>query len=470
MKSSVFLSACVLAAAALLPAHAAAPVPASRAVPPASITQYIASRSAAGVEIVTLRLADLWELDPDWPREEFAGAGTGAARAGPRRVFDPARDVASGVIVAADGLILTNAHVVAEADEVQVLLADGRRFPSRVLGLDLDTDVALLKIEAAGLPVAVIGDSSALAAGDWVFAIGAPFGFQGSVTGGIVSASNRLVTGAGRVALIQTDVAINPGSSGGPLLNLRGEVVGINSVIYSGSGGYMGVSFAVPINLAMKVAAQLRKDGKVVRPHLGVETQEVTPALAKAFRLPKAGGALVLRVESDSPAQAGGLAAGDILLAVDGSPIGGVADLLARIDERLPGTRSVLQVWRRAALLSLPVTLAAASSSAPPVTAAPAPEWRQGLGLELTEPSATHLSQLRAANGLLVQDAVGAARSEGIRPGDLIVALDDQPIARLADFRRLLAAAAPGSTVALLVLRDGRLAYVPIRMPPQPNP
>jgi serine protease Do len=451
-------------ALALLPAHAATPAPATRAALPASI---IASRTASVVEVFTLRISgrpDPWE-GGDWPREEFAGAATA------RPVFDPGRDVASGIVISADGMVLTNAHVVHGADEVQVLLADGRRFPARLLGLDLESDVALIRIEASGLPVAVIGDSGALATGESVFAIGSPFGFQGSVTGGIVSARDRLVPGAGRVPLIQTDVAINPGSSGGPLLNLRGEVVGINSVIYSGSGGYMGVSFAVPINLAMRIAAQLGRDGKVVRPHLGVETQELTPALAQAFRLPKATGALVLRVEQGSAAESGGLVAGDIVLAFDDSAIAGVADLLARIDERLPGTRSLLRVWRQGAALALTVTLTGQATPAAPATPAmpvAAPPWRQGFGLELSEPSAHALVELRAANGLLVRDAVGAARSEGIRAGDLIVAVNDQPLAQLADFQRVLENAPPGSMVALLVLRDGRPAYVPLRMPLQP--
>ncbi len=463
MRVRVLLLAGALALA-LLPAHAATPAPATRAALPASI---IASRTASVVEVFTLRISgrpDPWE-GGDWPREEFAGA------AAARPVFDPGRDVASGIVISADGMVLTNAHVVHGADEVQVLLADGRRFPARLLGLDLESDVALIRIEASGLPVAVIGDSGALATGEAVFAIGSPFGFQGSVTGGIVSARDRLVPGAGRVPLIQTDVAINPGSSGGPLLNLRGEVVGINSVIYSGSGGYMGVSFAVPINLAMRIAAQLGRDGKVVRPHLGVETQELTPALAQAFRLPKATGALVLRVEQGSAAESGGLVAGDIVLAFDDSAIAGVADLLARIDERLPGTRSLLRVWRRGSALALTVTLTGQATPAAPATPAmpiAAPPWRQGFGLELSEPSTHALVELRAANGLLVRDAVGAARSEGIRAGDLIVAVNDQPLAQLADFQRVLENAPPGSMVALLVLRDGRPAYVPLRMPLQP--
>lgn len=463
MTQYPFLIAALLGAAALSPARAAGPAPTARPALSASFAHSLASGRAAVVEILTLRIAgrpDLWD-NPEWPRDEFA-AGAPAIRP----AYDAAHDVASGFVIGADGLILTSAHVVSGVDEVQALLADGRRLPARIVGLDADTDVALLRIDATGLAVAAIGDSATLAPGDPVFAIGSPFGFHGSVTAGIVSARDRLVPGAGRIALIQTDVATNPGSSGGPLLNLRGEVVGINSVIYSGSGGYMGVSFAVPINLAMKIAAQLGRDGKVVRPHLGVETQDITPALAQAFKLlPRATGALVLRVEAGSAAAAAGLAAGDILLAVDGTELAGVADLLARIDERLPGTRSQLRLWRRGAALTLPVTLTGQGSMAPPAAAAPAPEWRHGLGLELTEPSAAHLLQLRAANGLLVQEAVGLARSEGIRAGDLVVAVNDEAVATIADFQRLLAQAAPGSTVALLMQRDGRLAYVPARMP-----
>lgn len=466
MNVRIFLLACLFSAAALAESPDAGRAAASRATPAPAQTRFIAGQSVSVVEIFTLEISgrvDPWNRKPDWPQDKFAGRAASAQAVRP--VLDPARDIASGVIVASDGFILTSAHVVADIDEAHVRLADGRRFAARIVGLDKDTDVGLLKIEATGLPVAVIGDSSLLAAGDWVFAIGSPFGFHGSITAGIVSARDRIVPDAGKVPFIQTDVATNPGSSGGPLFNLAGEVVGLSSVIYSGSGGYMGVSFAVPINLAMEVAAQLRKEGKVTRAHLGLEVQELSPALAEAFRLPKPAGVLVLRIESGGPAQVGGLAAGDILLALDDRDIAGVADLMGRLSRLLPGTRSQLAVWRRGAMLSVPLTLAARSSSPPLAAPAAAPEWRHGLGLELTEPTAAHLRQLRADNGLLVQEAVGAARSEGILSGDVIVALNDEPVGNLAQFQRLLARAAPASTVALLVLRDGNLSYVPIRLP-----
>lgn len=476
MRFRLFLLAGLVALSPLAqadaPAAASASASASAPALAPTLAQLLASRTAAVVEVFTLRLSrqiDPWNFEPDWPfADEFAlGKEASAAL---RPVVDPARDVASGILIGSDGLILTNAHVVSEVDEAQVLLADGRRFQARILGLDPDTDVALLKIEATGLPVAVIGDSSRVAVGDWVYAIGSPFGFRRSITGGIVSARDRLVAGAGKIPFLQTDVATNPGSSGGPLVNTRGEVIGLNSVIFSGSGGYMGVSFAVPINLAIQVAAQLARDGKVVHPHLGVEIQDVTPALAQAFRLPRPQGALVLRVEAASPAAAAGLEAGDVVLAFDDSDVGGVRELLQKIAGRAPGTRSQLRLWRRGAALSLPVTVTGRSSApARPLARAVAPEWRHGLGLELAELSPAQLLQLRSENGLMVQESVGAARSEGIRSGDVIVAINDERIARLADFQRLLQRAAPGSVVALLVLRDTRLAYVAIRLPPRPQ-
>ncbi|RYY63974.1 MAG: PDZ domain-containing protein, partial [Comamonadaceae bacterium] len=257
------------------------------------------------------------------------------------------RDLASGVIIDSSGLILTSAHVVTHIDEAQVQLDDGRRFTARVVGVDRRTDVGLLKIDATALPTAVIGDSSTIGPGDWVAAISSPFGFHGSVTAGVVSAVGRVMGGAGEIPFIQTDVAINPGSSGSPLFNSRGEVVGINSMIYSGSGGYMGLSFAVPINLAMRIAGQLRESGAVRRAYLGAEFQEVTPALAQSFGLPSTTGALVVRVEADSPASASGLAQGDAVLAIDGRPLAHFVDLPQQIAQRPPGDGIQLEVWRQ---------------------------------------------------------------------------------------------------------------------------
>jgi len=275
-----------------------------------------------------------------------------------------------------------------------------------------------------------------------------------------------LMGGAGSVPYIQTDVAINPGSSGSPLFDSRGEVVGINSMIYSGSGGYMGLSFAVPINLAMRVATQLRAGGTVRRAHLGAEFQEVTPALAQSFALPAPTGALVVHVDAGGPAQAGGLALGDVVTAFDGIPVVRLTDLLQQIGDRVPGDRSRMEVWRRGARRTVWVT---PSQPQPAKKAAlapdPTPEWNDGLGLVLGEVSGTQKALLRIDGGLLVRDAAGLARSEGIRAGDFIVALNDVLLDRVEQFRQGLLRATPGKTVALLVMRDRRVAYVAVRLP-----
>jgi serine protease Do len=376
------------------------------------------------------------------------------------------RDLASGVIISSDGLILTSAHVVANIDEAQVRLHDGRRFAARVVGADKRTDVGLLKIEAGGLPAAVIGDSSRLAPGDWVAAISAPFGFHGSVTAGVVSAVDRLVGGAGEVPFIQTDVAINPGSSGSPLFDSRGEVVGMNSMIYSGSGGYMGLSFAVPINLAMRIATQLRAGGTVRRAHLGAEFQEMTPELAQSFALPAgASGALVVRVDADGPAHAAGLLQGDIVTAFDGIAVSRLTDFLRQVEDRIPGDRSRMEIWRHGAQRTAWVTPSQQRMPRAAFPPADAPEWNDGLGLTLGEVSAAQMAQLRIGSGLLVRDATGLARSEGIRAGDFIVAINDMRLDRVDQFRQALSRAPAGRPIALLVLRDGRQAYVAVRMP-----
>ncbi|RZI89519.1 MAG: PDZ domain-containing protein, partial [Variovorax sp.] len=260
-----------------------------------------------------------------------------------------------------------------------------------------------------------------------------------------------------------------PGSSGSPLFNSRGEVVGINSMIYSGSGGYMGLSFAVPINLAMRIAAQLRAHGAVRRAYLGAEFQEVTPALALSFGLPSTTGALVVRVEADSPASASGFALGDAVLAIDGRPLAHFVDLPQQIAQRPPGDGIQLEVWRQGVKRAVRVTLAALPESIAPPFAAIPPEWGDGLGLSLGELSAVQRAQLRVDSGLLVRDATGLARSEGIRAGDVVVALNALKLHRLKDFSQSLAQSPPGTMVALLVMRDRRLAYVAVRLPAAPR-
>lgn len=427
----------------------------------------VASRSTSVVDISTLRIGrdesqESIELEIA-PEHDFADRLAWPLAASAR--ISQIRDLASGVIIDSNGLILTSAHVVTNVDETQVRLDDGRRFAARVVGIDKRTDVGLLKIDATALPVAVIGDSATLEPGNWVAAISSPFGFHGSVTAGVVSAVDRVMGGAGDIPFIQTDVAINPGSSGSPLFNSRGEVVGINSMIYSGSGGYMGLSFAVPINLAIRISEQLREHGVVHRAYLGAQFQEMTPALAQSFELPSTTGALVVRVEADSPAQAAGLAPGDAVLSLDGKPLVHFYDLPRQIAQRPPGSRMQLEVWRSGTRRLLQVSLR--PQPAPPESrlAPAASEWNDGLGLSLGELSPVQRLQLRVDSGLLVREASGPARSEGIRAGDVVVALNRVKLHRVDDFVRGLAQMAPGQTVALLVMRDRRLAYVAVRLP-----
>ena len=466
------LGAC--AAAALAPADPAvtAPVATERVGTAApSFSSLVASRSTSVVDISTLRIGRDESLEgielEIAPEHDFADRLAWPLPASAR--ISQIRDLASGVIIDSNGLILTSAHLVTNVDEAQVQLDDGRRFTARVVGVDKRTDVGLLKIDATALPVAVLGDSSTLSPGDWVAAISSPFGFHGSVTAGVVSAVERVMGGAGEIPFIQTDVAINPGSSGSPLFNSRGEVVGINSMIYSGSGGYMGLPFAVPFNLAMLIAGQLREHGAVRRAYLGAEFQEVTPALAQSFGLPATPGALVVRVEADSPALAAGLSQGDAVLAIDGRPLARFYDLPQQIAQRSPGNRMQLEVWRRGAKRTLQATLAAQPASPRTVFAAAAPEWNDGLGLSLGELSPVQRTQLRVDSGLLVREASGLARSEGIRAGDVVVALNTVKLYHLDDFKQGLAQWPPGKAIALLVMRDRRLAYVAVRLAALPR-
>ena len=463
---SALACACLLFGCGISPAQVPPAGSESPARQAAAFSTLVASRSATVVDISTLRIGrdeSEGEMGLEFaPENDFADRLAWPLPASAR--ISQIRDLASGIIVSSDGLILTSAHVVTQVDEAQVRLNDGRRFTARLVGSDRQTDVALLKIDAEGLPVAVIGDSSQLLPGDWVAAIGAPFGFHGSVTTGVVSAKDRLIAGAGEIPFIQTDVAINPGSSGSPLFNSRGEVVAINSMIYSGSGGYMGLSFAVPINLAMNIAAQLRTTGSVRRARLGAEFQEMTPLLAESFGLAQSTGALVVNVDPDSPARRAGLAAGDIVTAIDGARFAHFSELLQQIAGRTPGTRSRLELWRRGETHTIWVTLAEQPGARLPSPVNSEPEWNDGLGLSLGELSAGTRQKLRIDAALLVRESSGLARSEGIRAGDLIIAVNDQRLERVEDFRRALSRVKTGRTVALLVMRDRRLAYVPIKI------
>jgi len=470
LASTCLLGACASRGPGPAAQFAGSPAAAEYAVPTApAFSSLVASRRTSVVDVTTLRLGrevpDERMDDGDQEFEPEMDFADQLARPLPARArISQIRDLASGMALSSDGLILTAAHVVANVDEVRVRLDDGGTYLARVVGIDRPTDVGLLKIDAKGLTPAPIGDSSALSPGDWVAAIGAPFGFHGSVTAGVVSAVDRFIGAAG-VPYIQTDVAINPGSSGSPLFNSRGEVVAINSLIYSGSGGYMGLSFSVPINLAMKVVTELKASGHVRRARIGAEFQEVTPALAQAFGLSDARGALVVRVEARGPAQAAGLKRGDVVTAFDGVSVARFTDLLQRIAAEPPRSRHLLDVWRQGGPVPIPVVLSESVTHESALRPESADEWADGLGLTLGELPATQRAQFGIDSGLMVRDATGAARSEGLRPGDLIVALNETRLDHVEDYRRAVAKVLPGRNVALLVLRDRRLVYVAVRRP-----
>jgi serine protease Do len=369
--------------------------------------------------------------------------------------------LASGFVIRGDGEILTNAHAVADVDRALVRLADGRQFIGKVVGLDRTTDVALLKIEAHGLPAAAIGNSTRLARGEWVVAIGSPFGLDSSATAGIVSASQRFLAGSA-VPLIQTDVAINPGSSGGPLFNLRGEVVGINSMIFSRTGGYMGVSFAVPIDLAMKIADELRSFGRMSRGQLGAKIQEVTPDLARSFGLRAASGALVLRVVPASPAERGGLRSGDIVMGLDTRTDAGYVQLQQEVAAARVGQKLTLNVWRRGSMQRVVLTVAEAPADLPALPDRVADGRDERLGLNLGELPAARRERMGLDSGLPVLEAHGVASHGGVQADDVIVAVGDRPVRNIAEFDAALAAVPVERPVALLVLRDGILAYLAI--------
>ena len=382
------------------------------------------------------------------------------------------KSLGSGFIVSQDGYILTNAHVVDGADEVTVRLTDKREFKARTIGADKRSDVALIKIEAAGLPAVRLGDPAQLKVGEWVVAIGSPFGFDNSVTAGIVSAKGRSLPQENYVPFIQTDVAINPGNSGGPLFNMRGEVVGINSQIYSRSGGYMGVSFAIPIDVAMEIQNQLRVSGKVSRGRLGVVIQEVSKELAESLALSKPMGAVVNAVEKGGPADKAGLEPGDVILKFDGKPINASAVLPRMVGATKPGTRSTVQVWRKGATRDITVTVGEMSdekvaSSRPSRGGKPAEQQANRLGLVVTELTTEQKRDLKMSSGLLIQDVRGANARADLRAGDIIIALISKgattEVTTVQQFNKLLAQFEKGSNITLLVRRGEMQTFVTIK-------
>ncbi len=381
---------------------------------------------------------------------------------GNERFTPPRRGQGSGFIISEDGYILTNTHVVDEADEVIVRLHDRREFRAKVIGKDDRTDVALIKIEAKGLPKVTIGDPDKLKVGEWVLAIGAPFGFENSVTAGIVSAKGRSLPQENYVPFIQTDVAVNPGNSGGPLFNMRGEVVGINSQIISRSGGYMGLSFAIPIDVAMDVAEQLKATGKVARGRIGVMIQEVTADLAESFGLGKPQGALVSEVEKGSPADKAGVQVSDIILKFNGRTVERSIDLPRMVGATRPGTRATLTIWRKGATRDLTVVVGEmpAESAVAAVRESAQPDRA---GLVTSDLSPEQRRQLNIQSGVLVEDVTGAAARAGVRPGDVILAVNNREIYSTEELSKILSETQRKS-VALLVKRGENSIYIPLRL------
>jgi serine protease Do len=382
----------------------------------------------------------------------------------------PVRGAGSGFIVSSDGYILTNRHVVEGASQVKVRLLDQREFPAKIVGTDERTDIAVLKIAATGLPVVQFGDPSRVRPGQWVLAIGSPFGFQNSATAGIVSAIGRSLPSENYVPFIQTDVAVNPGNSGGPLFNMQGQVIGINSEIFSRTGGFMGVSFAIPIDVAENVERQIIRVGHVVRGMIGVTIQQVTANLADSFGLSSPRGALVSAVAHKSPAAAAGIQPGDVVLAVDGHPIDRFGELSSRISAMRPGSQATLLLWRdrrdrtvrvRIEELKQRSATPMGSGAVPAAQAAPKPN---SLGLAVRPLRPQEKAEVHTGGSLVVQGVSGAAELAGVQPGDIILGVDGRRITTVAQLEAA-AKAKRNRSIALLIERDSHQIFLPIRVP-----
>jgi serine protease Do len=413
------------------------------------------------------------KLDESDPMFEFFHRFFPRPDSAPRQFEN--KSLGSGFIISGDGYILTNAHVVESAEEILVRLTDKREFKARLIGADKRTDVALIKIEAHKLPKVVLGDPGKLRVGEWVIAIGSPFGFENSMTAGIVSAKGRELPQENLVPFIQTDVAINPGNSGGPLFNMKGEVVGINSQIYSRSGGYMGLSFAIPIDVAMEVQAQLRSVGRVSRGRIGVVIQEVSKDLADAFGLTEAAGALVASVDKGGPADRAGIQTGDIITRFDGKPVQSSGDLPRIVTATKPGARVPVQVWRKGARRDLMVAVVELAEEGAQKTRRPKTQSGSSanrLGLMLRELPADRQRELGISGGLLVEE-VPNFRGE-LRAGDVILAYINKgastEIKTVEQFNRLLAQMGRGAHVTLLVRRGDSQTFVALRAPGENPP
>ncbi|MDH4258988.1 MAG: Do family serine endopeptidase [Gammaproteobacteria bacterium] len=451
----------------------AIPDAASEAVPPPAIvtglpdfSALVAAHGKAVVNVTTVAQREAGDegppgLSPDDPFFDFFRRfGFGGPHGQPPPL---ARGEGSGFLVSADGYILTNAHVVDRAREVTVRMTDRHEYRAKVVGVDRRTDVAVLKIDADKLPFVRIGNPESLKAGQWVVAIGSPFGFENSVTAGIISATARSLPGDAYTPFIQTDVAVNPGNSGGPLFNLQGEVVGINSQIYSRTGGYQGVSFAIPIDVAMLVRNQLVATGRVQRGRIGVTIQEVNQALADSFRLPRPYGALVSQVEDGGPADKAGLKAGDVILAVDGHVVERSGELPAVIAAIKPGTKATVEIWRNKARRKVDIKVGELEDDPAVASRLPTGDSDAGkLGLTVRPLSGGERQQLHTAGRLVVEQSGGPAAEAGVEPGDVLLAVNGAPVTSVGEFRNSVTQS--GATVALLIQRGNAQIYIPVRV------
>jgi len=418
--------------------------------------------SVRGTTKTNAEMPEIPGLDPDSPFYEFFKGFGGQGRRGGRGGGNvPMQGLGSGFIVSPDGYILTNAHVVDHADEVMVRLTDRREYKAKVVGADKQSDVALIKIDGKNLPTVKIGDSRAAKVGEWVVAIGSPYGFDNSVTAGIVSAKSRSLPDSAYTPFIQTDVAVNPGNSGGPLFNLAGEVIGINSQIYSRTGGYQGLSFAIPIEVAMKVKDQLAKTGHVTRGRLGVTVQEVNATLADSFGLDRPRGALVSSVDAASPAEEGGIQVGDIITRYDGNLIERSSDLPALVADKGPNATASVEVWRKGGAKTLSVATGVAKEERVASNEQGAATGGR-LGLAVRPLTREEKSENNGHGGLLVEEVSGAAQRAGVQPGDLVLAMNGTPVQSVEQLREQ--AAKSGKHVALLVQRNDRQLFVPIEL------
>jgi serine protease Do len=452
------------------PAHAVT-APVTQSVPTAApsaalpdFSQLVAQNGPAVVNIsvtASVKTSAMPELgiSPDDPMYDFFKRFMGPQAMAPQQ--QETHGIGSGFIVSPDGIVLTNAHVVQNASEVIVKLTDRREFKAKVIGTDPQTDVAVLKIDAQDLPTVKLGKAANVRVGEWVVAIGSPFGFENTVTSGIISAKSRALPDGSYVPFLQTDVAVNPGNSGGPLFNMKGEVIGINSQIYSRSGGYQGLSFAIPIDTAVNVKDQIVQNGKVERGRLGVTIQEVNQALAGSFGLPRAAGALVASVEHGSPAAKAGLKTGDVVTKINGKDIVTSLDLSSRIGAMKPGTTANLEVYRNGKPQQIAVTVGEAPTQKVASASTPADVSGSRLGVAVRSLTPQEQKQAEVQGGLVVEQVGGAAAKAGIQSGDILLAVNGKPLKSVAELKDAVKGA---KTVALLVKRQDASIYVPVEL------